>query len=187
MVQPRRSSEKMPITIGSVQSEIKQAQAMKQRSPASARRAISALFIANGFAFGVWSAHISVFKQNYQLSNAQLTIPLFTLALGAVVSMPFVGRALHRIDSCDVASNGQICYAVVLAWLPWTGSLAWLAIGTFCFGLLRGTVDVSTNTQAIVTERAYGSAALHASRLSRYGGDWLRSLFSVHDGRLLYR
>jgi MFS family permease len=150
----------VPITIASVQFELKQAQAMKRRSPASARKAISALFIANGFAFGVWSAHISVFKQNYQLSNAQLTIPLFTLALGAVLSMPFVGRVFHRIDSSDVASKGQICYAAVLALLPWTGSLAWLAIGTFCFGLLRGTVDVSTNTQAIITERAYGSAVL---------------------------
>jgi MFS family permease len=150
----------MPITIGSVQFEIKQAQPMKQRSVASARKAISALFVANGFAFGVWSAHISVFKQNYRLSNAQLTIPLFTLALGAVLSMPFIGRAFHRIDSSEVASKGQICYAAILSLLPWTGSLAWLAIGTFCFGLLRGTVDISTNTQAIITERAYGSAVL---------------------------
>jgi hypothetical protein len=45
----------MPITTGSVQFEIEQARPMKHRSPASARRAISALFVANGFAFGVWS------------------------------------------------------------------------------------------------------------------------------------
>jgi hypothetical protein len=88
MVQPGSGSGKMPITIGSVEltfSEGKQARYMKHRPAASARRAISALFVANGFAFGVWSAHISVFKQNYQLSNAQLTIPLFTLALGAIL------------------------------------------------------------------------------------------------------
>ena len=91
MVQPRGRSEKMPITIGSVQFEIEQARPMKHRSPASTRRALSALFVANGFAFGVWSAHIA---------------------------------------------------------------------GTLCFGLLRGTVDVSTNTQAIITERAYGSAVM---------------------------
>jgi MFS family permease len=160
MVQPRDRSEKMPITIGSVQFEIKQARPMKHRSPASARKAISALFVVNGFAFGVWSAHISVFKQNYQLSNAQLTIPLFTLALGAILSMPFVGRVFHRIDSSRIAWSGQICYAVMLSLLPWTRSLTWLAIGTLCFGLLRGTVDVSTNTQAIITERAYGSAVM---------------------------
>jgi hypothetical protein len=56
---------------------------LKQPWTASARRAGSALFVGNGFAFGVWSAHISVFKQNYQLSNAQLTLLLFSLALGA--------------------------------------------------------------------------------------------------------
>jgi MFS family permease len=150
----------MPITIGSVQSEIKQAPPMKQRSTTAARKAISALFVTNGFAFGVWSAHIAVFKQNYQFSNAQLTIPLFTLALGAILSMPFVGRIFHRIDSSRIAWSGQLCYAVMLSLLPWTRSLEWLAIGTFCFGLLRGTVDVSTNTQAIITERAYGAAVM---------------------------
>jgi hypothetical protein len=113
MVQPWRRSEKMPITIGSVQFEIKQARPMKHRSPASARKAIYALFVVNGFAFGLWSAHIAVFKQNYQLSNA-LTIPLFTLALGAILSMPFVGRVLHLIDSSRIAWGGQICYAVML-------------------------------------------------------------------------
>ena len=153
----------MPITIGSVQFtslEGKQARHMKHRSVASARRAVSALFVGNGFAFGVWSAHISVFKQNYQLSNAQLTIPLFTLALGAILSMPVVGRVFHRVDSSRIAWKGQICYAVMLSLLPWTKSLTWLAIGTFSFGVLRGMVDVSTNTQAIITERAYGSPVM---------------------------
>jgi hypothetical protein len=71
---------------------------MRHHSATSARRAVSALLVGNGFAFGVWSAHISVFKQNYGFSNEQLTIPLFTLALGAIVSMPIVGRQFHRID-----------------------------------------------------------------------------------------
>jgi Major Facilitator Superfamily len=44
--------------------------------------------------------------------------------------------------------------------LPWSKSLTWLAFGTFTFGLVRGAVDVSTNTQAIITERAYGSAVM---------------------------
>jgi len=133
---------------------------MKHSSAASARRAVSALFVGNGFAFGVWSAHISVFKQSYGLSNAQLTIPLFTLALGAILSMPVVGRLFHRFDSSGIAWKGQICYAAALSSLPWTKSLTWLAIGTFGFGLCRGMVDVSTNTQAVITERAYGSAVM---------------------------
>jgi MFS family permease len=133
---------------------------MKNHSAASARRAVSALFVGNGFAFGVWSAHISVFKQNYGLSNGQLTIPLFTLALGAILSMPIVGRLFHRFDSSGIAWRAQICCAIVLSLLPWTGSLVWLAIGTFVFGLFRGGMDVSTNTQAVITERAYGSAVM---------------------------
>jgi MFS family permease len=133
---------------------------MKHRSATSARKAVSALMVGNGFAFGVWSAHISVFKQNYGLSNAQLTLPLFTLALGAILTMPVVGRALHLFDSSGIAWKGQICYAVVLSVLPWTKSLPWLALATFIFGVCRGAVDVSTNTQAVITERAYGSAVM---------------------------
>ena len=74
--------------------------------------------------------------------------------------MPVIGRVFHRFDSSAIAWKGQICYAVLLSLLPWTRSLPWLAVGTFIFGLCRGTVDVSTNTQAIVTERAYGSAVM---------------------------
>ena len=74
--------------------------------------------------------------------------------------MPVIGRVFHRFDSSAIAWKGQICYAVLLSLLPWTRSLPWLATGTFIFGLCRGTVDVSTNTQAIVTERAYGSAVM---------------------------
>jgi MFS family permease len=122
--------------------------------------AVSALFAANGFAVGVWAAHISVFKQNYHLSNSQLTIPLFTLALGSVFATPFAGWLFHRFDSSAIACKGQLGYAALLTILPWTPSLAWLATGTFCFGLCRGMVDVSTNTLAIHTERAYGSAVM---------------------------
>ena len=133
---------------------------MRHNSAESARKAVSAIFVANGFAYGVWSAHISVFKQNYHLSNAQLTIPLFTLALGAILAMPIVGRIFHHFSSAGIAWRGLLCYAGVLSLLPWAPSLAWLAAGTFIFGLCRGTVDVSDNTQAVVTERAYGSAVM---------------------------
>jgi fucose permease len=43
---------------------------------------------------------------------------------------------------------------------PALGQVSDVVVGTFIFGLCRGTVDVSTNTQAIVTERAYGSAVM---------------------------
>jgi hypothetical protein len=133
---------------------------MKNHSAPSARRAVSALFVGNGFAFGVWAAHIAVFKQNYQLSNAQLTLPLFTLGLGEFLAMPAVGRAFHHFDSSVIAWRGQLCYAVLLSLLPWANCLTWLTVGTFCLGLCRGMVDVSTNAQAITTERAYGSAMM---------------------------
>ena len=85
--------------------------------------------------------------------------------------MPVIGRVFHRFDSSAIAWKSQICYAVMLSLLPWTRSLAWLAGGTFIFGLCRGTVDVSTNTQAIVTERAYGSAVMSsAARVLEFGG-----------------
>jgi hypothetical protein len=98
---------------------------MRHGSAPSARRAVSALMVGNGLACGVWPAHISAFKQIYGLSKAQLTLLLFTLTLGAVLTTRVVGRALHLFDSSGVAWKGQICYALVLSVLPWTKSLPW--------------------------------------------------------------
>jgi predicted MFS family arabinose efflux permease len=74
--------------------------------------------------------------------------------------MPVVARIFHRFNCSTIAWQSHICYALLLSLLPWTRSLPWLALSTFCFGLSRGTVDVSTNTLAILTERAYGSAIM---------------------------
>jgi hypothetical protein len=94
---------------------------MNHGSTASARRAVSALFVGNGFAFGVWSAHIAVFKQNYGLSNAQLTIPLFTLALGPIISMPVAGDGglFHRRLSQRSMRGNELAAAFGLAGCLW--------------------------------------------------------------------
>jgi hypothetical protein len=88
MVQPGSGSGKVPITISSVQFsffEGKQARYMKPRSAASARRAISALFVANGFS--VYGRRtFSVFKQNYQLSNAQRKLGETREGVGAAIA-----------------------------------------------------------------------------------------------------
>jgi hypothetical protein len=85
---------------------------MRHGSAPSARRAVSALMVGNGLACGVWPAHISAFKQIYGLSKAQLTLLLFTLALGAVLTMRVVGA--RSISSIAPALPGKARFAT-----PW--------------------------------------------------------------------
>ena len=51
--------------------------------PTRDRVATSALFFANGFGFGGWSAAIAPMQASLRLSNAELGLLLFTLAAGA--------------------------------------------------------------------------------------------------------
>jgi hypothetical protein len=174
---------------------------MKHGSAASARRAASALFVGNGFAFGVWLAHISVFKQNYQLSNAQLTIPLFTLALGAILSMPVSGRVFHRLDSSAIIWKGLICYAVnvVFSSLDKIFDVAGdghvlprsLAGHRGCVREYTGRPGRSGVSFPLHRRRdrrlGHGLPALDAPRFGSDCDHWLRRVFCFNDDRVLCR
>src|SRR5438105_15213135 len=56
-----------------------------------ARAATYAIFFGDGLGFGVWAGHIPIFKQKFHLGDAQLSVALFAVALGAIAAMPIVG------------------------------------------------------------------------------------------------
>jgi hypothetical protein len=66
----------------------------------------------------------------------------------------------------------------MLSLVPWTKSLTWLAMGTFCLGLLRGTVDVSANTLAVLAAVAFLSLFIEGA-IGDWGTVYLRSTLHV--------
>src|ERR1700752_2898622 len=67
--------------------------------PARARFAASLLFLVDGVGFGTWAALIPSFKHKFSLSDAGLSCALLGMVIGALISMPLVGRAISRWGS----------------------------------------------------------------------------------------
>ena len=84
----------------------------------SARAATYAIFFADGLGFGVWAGHIPIFKQQFHLGDAQLSLALFAVALGAIFAMPIVGQVLTRLGGRALAGIGASLYAMMIACLP---------------------------------------------------------------------
>jgi MFS family permease len=126
----------------------------------SARFGTYCLFFVDGLGFGIWAGHIPVFKQKFELNDAQLGVALFALVFGSIVSMPIVGRLISRFGSrsaCIVSGLGYGVIIPLLALAPWFPTFAALA---FVFGACKGGFDVSINAQAHHVESATGRSIM---------------------------
>ena len=121
-----------------------------------ARAATYAIFFGDGLGFGVWAGHIPIFKQKFHLGDAQLSVALFAVALGAVVAMPIVGHRLRRFGSRVLTGFCASLYAIAIACLAHAPSYPLFVLGTALLGACKGSLDVSINAQAVGVESAYG-------------------------------
>lgn len=133
----------------------------------AARWATSLLFIADGAGFGVWAAHIPVFKELLHLSSTALSVILLALVLGSLVSMPLVGQLVARLGSRTVV------YAAIAGYILATAALSrvagfWLLVALAAlFGAAKGALDVSINAQGAYVERKLGKLVI-----SSFQGCW---------------
>ncbi len=123
--------------------------------PRLARWATSALFLIDGTAFGIWAGHIPTFKQQFAISDGRLSIALFALVIGSLISMPVAGHLSARKGSRIVAVSSIVGYCLALVLLPFAPTF-WLFVAcALVFGFMRGGVDVPINVQAVIVEKAY--------------------------------
>ncbi len=118
-----------------------------------ARISTSILFLADGMAFGTWAALIPSFQQKFQLSPGQLSVVLLGLVTGAMVSMPLTGKLIGRWGSHRVASPACVGFVTTLLLLAFASNYFTLILAALFFGLWKGALDVSINSQAITVEK----------------------------------
>ena len=121
-----------------------------------ARISTSLLFLVDGMTFGTWAALIPSCQQKFELSPAKLSIVLLGVVAGAMVSMPLAGKAIERWGSHRVASPASVGFAATLLQLAFAPSYPVLIVAALCFGLWKGALDVSINSQAITVENGIG-------------------------------
>ena len=131
------------------------------------RSATAILFFASGVGFGGWSATIAPMQRALGLSNGELGLLLFTVAVGAVSSMPVAGVLGPRLGGAGVVAAWAgaafaLCFALA-AVSPGAGTLAFVG---FAIGASNGLMDVTMNAHATGVERNWGSpimSSFHAA------------------------
>ena len=126
---------------------------------------MTAVFVANGLAFGAWAGNIARFKdaaglRGETLGDAALGVVLLCVSLGAVGAMQVAGRYAARVGTARASWLSALVLAVALP-LPavapgWWGVLAAGAL----LGLGLGLLDVCMNAHASVIERRWGAAIM---------------------------
>ncbi len=117
--------------------------------------ALAALFLVDGSGFGVWAAHVPVYKQNLGIDNAALTLVLLSVIVGALITMPITGQVVARFGSRSTVRVIAPIYVVTVALLAQASTLWVLIALAGVFGAAKGAFDVVVNAQAIAVERHY--------------------------------
>jgi MFS family permease len=120
-----------------------------------ARQATAAIFFFNGVGVASWAVRIPAIKDALHLSDGTLGVVLLAIALGSLVSMPFVGRLCERFGSGRVTTALSLLYALALTLPTLAGSVFTLVPALFVLGATNGGLDVAMNTQATSTEHGY--------------------------------
>jgi MFS family permease len=122
--------------------------------------ALAVLFLVDGTGFGLWAAHVPVFKQNLHLNDGSLSKVLLSLVGGAIVTMPPTGHLIARFGSRTVVRIVAIAYAATLAGLAQANSFGLLVVFALLYGAAKGALDVTVNAQAMAVEQHYKRSSM---------------------------
>ena len=117
------------------------------------RRAVSALFLANGFTVGSWAPKIPEFAGRLHLSNLHLGLMILTFGIGSLVAMPIVGMLVARLGSARVVKAASVAVVPALLILTLAPTVPAAAFVILLVGGAVGGMDIAMNANAIVVER----------------------------------
>jgi MFS family permease len=144
---------------------------------------LAVLFLVDGTGFGLWAAHVPVFKQNLHLGNGALSEVLLSVVGGAIVTMPIMGHLIARFGSRPIIRIVAILYVAMLAGLAEATSFGMLVLFAGLYGAAKGALDVSVNAQAIAVEQHF-----KRSSMSLLQGCWsVGGLFGAGASSFLLR
>jgi len=129
--------------------------------PWRARLGTTGLFFGNGLGAGGWASAIPLIKARLALSDAELSVALLAMAIGAILLMPCAGLLAHRLGGAGRTLRfAAIGFAAMLGLIGLAPSLPALAALTFLFGAGNGLMDVGMNARASLVERRWGAAIM---------------------------
>ncbi|HEV2783360.1 MAG TPA: MFS transporter [Actinophytocola sp.] len=121
-----------------------------------ARIAVMAVFFVTGATFATWASRVPAARDRLALSDGELAIGLLGLSAGAVLGLLAAGAVTVRLGSRAASAVGLVVMCGSLSLITLVPGLAGLAVVLFVLGAGNSVLDVATNVQAAVVERAYG-------------------------------
>ncbi len=141
-----------------------------------------ALLFCSGFLYATWGVHVPTVKAMFDLNDASLSVAMFAIAGGAIVTMSrmarWIGRAGSQRASLVSGMGLAVTSAFILSMPNYWGLVGWLAL----YGAANATYDVAVNAQAATLEARYrkpimaslhGCFSLGGMSGALVGGAWL--------------
>lgn len=141
-----------------------------------------ALLFCSGFLYATWGVHVPTVKAMFDLNDASLSVAMFAVAGGAIVTMSRMARWVGRAGSQRASLHSGIALALTSAFIlsvpDYWGLVGWLAL----YGAANATYDVAVNAQAATLEARYrqpimaslhGCFSLGGMAGALVGGAWL--------------
>jgi MFS family permease len=153
------------------------------------RLGVSVFFFINGFLYANLMARIPLLKDLLAVSNSQLGILLFCIALGALSGMPLAGKLAIQFGSKNIAYLTGLAFCIIMGLVPLPGTFLVTGLLLYLVGLSAGAMDVCINAQAIMVERLYGRSIMSSFHglfsIGMFAGAITASLFSKLEVGLL--
>jgi hypothetical protein len=158
----------------------------------SPRWAVATVFAVHGSVSGSLAARMPWIAGHVGVGHevGRLGFALVMPAVGAMLAMPFAGRAVHRIGgrrATQILISGWALSLVLVGLVP---TLPTLAVAMVVAGAFAGTADMAMNAEGIAVERHLGRSimsGLHGmwsiGGFAAGGAGWLLAHFNV-DGRV---
>ena len=131
------------------------------------RQAVSALFLANGFAIGSWAPMIPEFKARLGVTESGLGLLILAFGIGSLIAMPLCGAIIAKAGSQKLVLRLSTVLIVVLAILIHAPNVAFAAAAMVLAGGMIGGMDVAMNANAVSVERN-----MHKAIMSSCHGFW---------------
>lgn len=124
------------------------------------RRAISALFFANGLTVGAWAPKIPALMARLDITEARAGLIVLGLGLGSLCVMPLFGAMVARAGSRRAVTLSAALAAPSMIWITLAPGFWSVAAAVALFGGMIGGMDVAMNANAVAVERARGRAIM---------------------------
>lgn len=102
---------------------------------------------------GTWVLYLPHVKEKFGLNDAEIGMALFCLALGLLISIPFIPVVNNKIGEGRSTQVGIILFALSFIFPLLVTNYIWLCSALLIVGLFSGFTDISMNALVTVIEK----------------------------------